>query len=92
MTSGIARRVAEFFRKRGSMRSCADRLSRRETEILAQLTKGYVNKGIADKLSLSVLTIRSYLKNIYKKMHVHSRVEAVAKHVTDRNGSKDTRT
>lgn len=89
MTSGIARRVAEFFRRRGKTRSETDRLSQRETEVLDLLTKGFVNKEIADRLSLSVETIRSYLKNIYEKMHVHSRAEAVAKYITGRG---DTRT
>ncbi len=82
MTSGIARRVAEYFRKRGDARGRVERLSPRETEVLELLAKGYINKEIADKLALSVETIRSYLKNIYEKMHVHSRSEAVAKYIT----------
>lgn len=79
MTSGIARRVAEYFRKRASHRDEVHRLSPREKEILDGLSKGYSNKEIADKLGLSVETIRSYLKNVYEKMHVRSRAEAVAK-------------
>lgn len=90
MTSGVARRVAEYFRRRGEARHRVERLSQRETEVLDHLAKGYVNKEIADKLSLSVETIRSYLKNIYEKMHVHSRAEAVAKYVTSREPRKDT--
>jgi DNA-binding NarL/FixJ family response regulator len=92
MTSGIARRVAEFFRRRGNTRDRVERLSQRETEVLDLLAKGYVNKEIADKLSLSVETIRSYLKNIYEKMHVHSRAEAVAKYITGRGVGGTTRT
>ena len=92
MTSGIARRVAEFFRRRGKTRNETGRLSQRETEVLDLLTKGFVNKEIADRLSLSVETIRSYLKNIYEKMHVHSRAEAVAKYITGRGEGGDTRT
>jgi DNA-binding NarL/FixJ family response regulator len=91
MTSGIARRVAGFFRRRGEARVETTRLSQRETEVLDLLAKGFVNKEIADKLSLSVETIRSYLKNIYEKMHVHSRAEAVAKYITGREGSGHTR-
>lgn len=82
MTSGIARRVADFFRRRSKPSDDHKRLSQRETEVLELLAKGYGNKEIADKLSLSVETIRSYLKNIYDKMHVHSRAEAVAKFIT----------
>jgi len=91
MTSGIARRVAGFFRRRGTARNEMVRLSQRETEVLDLLAKGFVNKEIADRLSLSVETIRSYLKNIYEKMHVHSRAEAVAKYITGR-GAGPTRT
>lgn len=92
MTSGIARRVAGFFRRRGKARDEAVRLSQRETEVLDLLSKGFVNKEIADQLSLSVETIRSYLKNIYEKMHVHSRAEAVAKYITGHGGGGYTRT
>jgi DNA-binding NarL/FixJ family response regulator len=82
MTSGIARRVADFFRRRAPVGDDRRRISQRETEVLEFLAKGYGNKEIADKLCLSVETIRSYLKNIYDKMHVHSRAEAVAKYIT----------
>ena len=82
MTSGIARRVADFFRQRNQVRNELAILSQRETQVLQLLAKGYSNKEIADKLSLSVETIRSYLKNIYEKMHVHSRSEAVAKFIS----------
>lgn len=92
MTSGIARRVAGFFRKRGKARDEVVRLSQRETEVLNLLAKGFVNKEIAEELSLSVETIRSYLKNIYEKMHVHSRAEAVAKYITGKDVRGHTRT
>jgi len=82
MTSGIARRVTNYFRQRSKKRSRVKSLSQRENEVLDLLAKGYSNKEIADKLSLSVETIRSYLKNIYEKMHVHSRAEAVANYIT----------
>ena len=50
------------------------------------LTKGYSNKEIADYLHLSIETVRSHLKNIYTKMHVRSRAEAVAHYMTKRPG------
>lgn len=79
MTSSIARHVADYFRKRAKTRGQMVRLSPRETELLALLAKGYSNKEIASKLSLTLETIQSYLKSVYKKMHVHSRVEAASK-------------
>ena len=85
MTSGIARRVAEFFRKRSNSPHQATHLSNREKEILVMLSKGYSNKEIAEELKLSIATIHSYLKNVYEKMHVHSRTQAVAKYLSIRS-------
>jgi DNA-binding NarL/FixJ family response regulator len=82
MTSAIARHVADYFRKRAKNRGKLVGLSPRETELLALLAKGYSNKEIAGKLSLTLETIQSYLKSVYKKMHVHSRAEAAAKYRT----------
>jgi DNA-binding NarL/FixJ family response regulator len=84
MTSGIARRVAEYFRERAKVRDELVHLSAREKEVLAMLSKGYSNKEIAEKLSLSVETIHGYLKHVYEKMHVRSRAEAVAKYMSSR--------
>lgn len=81
MTSGIARKVAEFFHKKGQERRQLVRLSHRETEVLELIAAGYVNKEIADKLNLTIQTVRSYLKTIYEKLHVHSRAEAVLKYM-----------
>jgi DNA-binding NarL/FixJ family response regulator len=50
-------------------------------EVLELLSKGYANKEIADRLELSIDTVRSHLKHIYEKMHLRSRTEAVARHV-----------
>jgi DNA-binding NarL/FixJ family response regulator len=80
MTSGIARRICGYFRERARRRNQIVHLSVRERETLDLLSKGLSNKEIAAQLSLSVETIHSYLKNIYEKMHVHSRTEAVAKY------------
>ena len=84
MTSGIARRVAEYFRQRAQLRDEVVRLSPREKEVLAMLSRGYSNKEIALKLSLSVETIHGYLKHVYEKMHVRSRAEAVAKYLSSK--------
>jgi DNA-binding NarL/FixJ family response regulator len=82
MTSEIARRVIESFRRPPKSREQTVRLSAREEEVLILLSKGYSNKEIADQLSLSVETIGSHLKHIYEKMHVRSRAEAVAQYMT----------
>ncbi|MEK7780008.1 MAG: response regulator transcription factor [Verrucomicrobiota bacterium] len=82
MTSEIARRVVESFRQKGRSRDDSISLTAREEETLLLLTKGYSNKEIADKLNLSVETVRSHLKHIYEKMHVRSRAEAVARYMS----------
>jgi DNA-binding NarL/FixJ family response regulator len=81
MTSEIARRVVESFRHRPKTRDEALRLTSREEEVLVLLSKGYSNKEIADRIGLSVDTVRSHLKHIYEKMHVRSRTEAVIRYM-----------
>jgi DNA-binding CsgD family transcriptional regulator len=82
MTSEIARRVVETFRQKGRGRDDSISLTAREEETLLLLTKGYSNKEIADRLSLSIETVRSHLAHVYKKMHVRSRAEAVAHYMS----------
>jgi DNA-binding NarL/FixJ family response regulator len=86
MTSEIARHVVASFRRKTSGLDPSISLTTREEEILVLLTKGYANKEIADFLHLSIETVRSHLKNIYTKMHVRSRAEAVAHYMSKRPG------
>jgi DNA-binding NarL/FixJ family response regulator len=81
MSGKIARTVVEYFQKLQSASPQHENLSKREQEILDLLVKGYRYKEIADALSISFETVRSHLKNIYDKMHVHSRTEAVVKYL-----------
>jgi DNA-binding NarL/FixJ family response regulator len=85
MTSEIARHVVASFRRKGGGLDPSVSLTTREEETLVLLTKGYANKEIADSLNLSVETVRSHLKNIYTKMHVRSRAEAVARYMSKRS-------
>ena len=55
------------------------KLSKRETEILELLCEGLANKEIADRLDISVETVRVHLKHVYEKLHVRSRTEAAMK-------------
>ncbi len=82
MTSEVARRVVQSFRRATKPREPAVRLSAREEEVLILLSKGYANKEIADQLSISAETVGSHLKHIYEKLHVRSRTEAVARYIT----------
>ncbi len=78
MSSQIARLVVRSFHDtaKGSSEVA---LTEREGEILSLLSKGYANKEIADKLNISVPTVRTHLRHIYEKLHVRSRTEAVVK-------------
>lgn len=78
MSGEVARKVLTYFQqpKDGNVFST---LSQRELDVLHALTEGYTYKTIADKLFVSVNTIRFHLRNIYAKLHVRSRTEAVAK-------------
>jgi DNA-binding NarL/FixJ family response regulator len=79
MSNQIARRVVQSFREKPGEASKLEGLSQREEEILQHLSKGYSTKEIADRLSVSVNTVRTHLQHIYEKLHVRSRTEAVAK-------------
>jgi DNA-binding NarL/FixJ family response regulator len=79
MTGSIATRVLQMFRKQTNQTAASFNLSPREQDILAGLTDGKSYKIIAAERFLSTETVRSHVKNIYEKLHVHSKAEAVAK-------------
>jgi DNA-binding NarL/FixJ family response regulator len=78
MTPQIARRVLESF-KRPSVNDDIHLLTNRETEMLGLLAKGLRYKEIADKLFISTATVRTHIYNIYQKLHVQSRTDAINK-------------
>ncbi|MCX6235095.1 MAG: response regulator transcription factor [Bacteroidetes bacterium] len=78
MTPQIARRVMESF-KIPTVNDAIHLLTKRETEMLGLLAKGFRYKEIADKLFISTETVRKHINNIYQKLHVQSRIEAVNK-------------
>jgi len=79
MSSNIARKVVQCFQRIGSQMSNEEDLSAREHEVLELLARGYLYKEIADSLQISVVTVNSYIRRIYEKLHVRSRSQAVAK-------------
>ncbi|MGH7598663.1 MAG: response regulator [bacterium] len=78
MNAQIAKKVLAMFAKLVSPQANYA-LTEREKEILTLLVSGKSQKQLADKLFLSPFTIAIHMKNIYAKLHVHSRSEAVAK-------------
>ena len=79
MSNLIARKVVRTFQQMGRSSRELENLSERETEILSFVAKGFHDKEVAEKFFLSVETVRKHLRNIYQKLHVRSRTEAVLK-------------
>jgi DNA-binding NarL/FixJ family response regulator len=80
MSSEIARRVVQSFYPQGTTTAPeVFPLTPRENEILKQLEKGYLYKEIAATYSISVETVRRHVHNIYEKLHVSNRTEALNK-------------
>jgi DNA-binding NarL/FixJ family response regulator len=78
MSSNIARKVVLKFQQATPQDKVADALSKREHEVLALLAQGYLIKEIADKIGISAMTVNTYNRRIYEKLHVHSRSQAAA--------------
>lgn len=82
MTPSIARKVMLHFQRLPDPPEApmADPgLSAREMEVLRKLVEGLSYKMIADRLGISFETVRSHIKKVYEKLHVHNNAEAVAK-------------
>lgn len=78
MTGSVARKVLSYLQKDQRRHSEEFGLSERERQVLQSLVKGFSYKLIAEEYFISIDTVRSHIKKIYEKLHVHSRSEAVA--------------
>ena len=81
LTGKMARLLVQFFQNNKPESGGVEKLSEREREILDRVARGLRNKEIGADLSVSENTIRSHLRNIYEKLQVASRAEAVAKYL-----------
>ena len=79
MSASIARKVVQSFQNRNIQSKELENLTPRQWEILNFLDQGYRYKEIADKMGLSFETIRTYCRNIYEVLQVHSRTDALNK-------------
>lgn len=79
MTPSIAQKVLEKFRKQSPAKDDSHNLSDREKEVLDCLVEGMSYKMIAAHCTISIDTVRHHIRNIYNKLHVNSKSEAVAK-------------
>lgn len=79
MSAIIARKVIGSFNSAPGKESVFEKLTKREKELLELLAKGYRYKEIAAQLHISFDTVRTHVRNIYEKLHVQSRTEAINK-------------
>jgi DNA-binding NarL/FixJ family response regulator len=84
MSSSIARKVVTSFQKATKAHEEKARFTGREQMVLDCFAKGMTYKQAADHLSISIDTIRTYVRRIYEKLHVQSATEAVAKYMQHR--------
>ena len=84
MTSSIAAQVLKMFHESPRTKHQEYDLSERERQVLQLLVDGFSYKMIANDLFIAIDTVRSHIKKIYEKLHVHSKSEAVAKAFKDR--------
>ena len=81
MSGEIARKVVQSFQQPSRASRASNGLTKREEEILDYLMKGYFYKEIASQLSISTETVRTHIRNIYEKLQVRTRSEAILKYL-----------
>jgi len=83
MTASIAKKVLSVFKKFVPIQKEGFSLTKREKEILNLLVGGEDNNSIAEKLFISIQTVRNHIRHIYKKLQVHSKSQAVVKAIRE---------
>lgn len=78
LTSSIARKVLDMFPRFNASKKETETLTQRERDVLALLVKGHSYKMAAAELNITLETVRSHIKKIYEKLHVHNSGEAIA--------------
>lgn len=89
MTPSVARQVLKLFSQPFRNTEDLQTLTAREHDVLSCLVRGYSYKMAAAELETGIETIRFHIKNIYSKLHVNSKSEAVAKALQTKNLKQD---
>ena len=79
MSPQIARKVISHFNEEAPKKNEDSMLTNREQDIVNGLVDGLSYKLIADRYDISIDTVRAHIRNIYKKLHVNSKAEVIAK-------------
>ena len=90
MSSHIARKIVLSFQQPAAAADEGATLSPREAEVLDLLAKGFLYKEIADQMKVSYATVHTHIRHIYEKLHVRSRTEAVAKHLSHSRSRRES--
>jgi DNA-binding NarL/FixJ family response regulator len=88
MSANIARKLITLLQEEERNKAEVETLSQRENEIVQLLAKGLLYKEISNQLSITTGTVRQHIHNIYKKLHVQNRTEAINRAYG--NNEKDT--
>ena len=83
MSPSVARMVLASMQQKTSSEN-PYQLTPKEKEVLTSLSKGNSSKLIAAQVQISIDTVRSHIRNIYEKLHVHSQTEAVSKAINEK--------
>jgi DNA-binding NarL/FixJ family response regulator len=81
LSGSIAKKIVQSFSRGATGNPLMEPLTPREEEVLGNLAKGCISKEIATNLSISIETVNYHLKQIYQKLDVHTRTEAVVKYL-----------
>ncbi len=84
MTPSVARQVLKLFSQPFQFNIELQKLTPRENDVLSLLVRGYSYKMAAGEINISIETLRYHIKNIYTKLHVNSKSEAVAKAIQNK--------
>ncbi len=84
MTPSVAKQVLKLFSKPFQKSAELLTLTAREHDVLSLLVRGYSYKMAAGEMAVSIETLRYHIKNIYSKLHVNSKSEAVAKAIQNK--------
>ena len=79
MSANIARKLVSLFRENEMLSAEVEHLTKREYELLVLLSKGLLYKEISDQLNITMNTVKQHIHNIYEKLHVQNRTEALNK-------------
>lgn len=77
MSTIVAKKVIQFFNKPNIAKEKLENITEKENELLNLLSKGFLYKEIAMQMNIGIDTVKKHCGNIYKKLHVSNRTEAI---------------